>query len=90
MHTIKPLDEETTVSFCSATDAVFTVEDGSIYGGLGSAVAEVLLEKGICPRHFVRLGLTSFGTSGTLPALFEHFGLDGASVARKVKSTLGK
>lgn len=88
MHTIKPLDGKTIEKYCPKTTAVFTVEDGSIYGGLGGAVAEHLIERHLCPDHFVRLGLTTFGTSGTLPELLRLFGLDGKSIAKKVKETL--
>ena len=88
MHTIKPLDTATIDSYCKKTTSVFTVEDGSIYGGLGGAVAEHLIENGICPERFKRMGLTTFGTAGTLPELFAFFGIDGKSIAGKVLDTI--
>ena len=76
MHTIKPLDAKTLCNFCADARTVVTVEDGTIYGGLGGAVAETLLENQICPQHFLRLGLKTFGTAGTLPELLHFFKLD--------------
>ena len=67
---------------------VVTVEDGSIYGGLGGAVAEVLVDAGIAPAHFKRLGLTTFGTAGTLPQLLNFFGLDAKGIRQTIVETL--
>ena len=44
MHTIKPLDEEAILAAARETAAIFTVEEHSIFGGLGGAVSEVLME----------------------------------------------
>ena len=49
MHTVKPLDEEAVLGACAECRNLLTVEDGTIYGGLGGAVAEVLAEKGALP-----------------------------------------
>lgn len=79
MHTINPLDKETLVDCCSQARIVITAEDGTICG-LGSAVAETLMENHILPEHFKRLGLTTFGTAGSLPELLGFFGLDSRGI----------
>lgn len=84
MHTIKPMDEKTITELCTDNSAVVTVEDGSIYGGLGGAVAEILADNHISPKIFKRLGLTSFGTTGRLPELLQLFGLDGKGIEETV------
>lgn len=84
MHTIKPFDAKTLCNFCADARTVVTVEDGTIYGGLGGAVAETLLENQICPQHFLRLGLKTFGTAGTLPELLHFFKLDADGITEQV------
>lgn len=56
MHTIKPIDKDVTVESAKKTKAIFTIEEHSIIGGLGSAVAEVLAEAG-SPVRFKRIGV---------------------------------
>lgn len=83
MHTIKPLDADTLVDCCTGAGIVITVEDGTVCG-LGSAVAETLMEHNIHPEHFKRLGLTTFGTAGTLPELLGFYGLDARGIVEQV------
>lgn len=59
MHTIKPIDRETLQRAARETGTIITVEEHNIIGGLGSAVAEVLLEMDI-PVAFKRLGITRY------------------------------
>ncbi len=59
IHTIKPLDEEIIQKAAEETKTIVTVEEHSIYGGLGGAVAEVLVEYGKTVR-FRRVGLKGF------------------------------
>lgn len=61
-HTLKPIDTETLLASAQRTGAVVTVEDHNIHGGLGSAVAEILVEH--YPTPMKRVGLTNFATSG--------------------------
>ena len=86
--TIKPLDEDIIVQTAQKTGKVVTVEEHSIIGGLGSAVAEVLGEK--CPTKMKRLGIMDvFGESGSAAALIHKYGLDAEGVYNSVKSFLG-
>jgi transketolase len=77
MHTIKPLDEEAVLQAAAETGAVLTVEEHSLLGGLGSAVAEVLAENGV-GTAFRRLGVPSAfaRTAGSQEYLRTCFGLD--------------
>ena len=59
IHTIKPLDKEIIAKAAAETKAVLTVEEHSIIGGLGSAVAEAILEAGQANTRFKRLGLNN-------------------------------
>lgn len=83
MHTIKPIDVELIKKLSATHDMIITVEEHSIIGGLGSAVAEVVVEK--CPIRMHRIGLDDeFGTSGTPAELLAHFGLDAEHIAATV------
>ena len=87
MHTIKPLDKELVVSVAKATGKVFTVEEHSIIGGLGSAVAECLCEE--YPCKVTRIGINDvFGESGPAGELIAKYGLDAKSIYEKVKAEM--
>ena len=87
MHTIKPLDVDLVVRSAAKTGKVVTVEEHSIIGGLGSAVAEVLAEKQ--PAKILRLGVEDrFGESGPALKLLEKYELDAAGIYKKVKAFL--
>ena len=87
IHTIKPIDEALVVEAAKATGRVFTVEEHSIIGGLGSAVAEVLSEK--CPTRLTRLGVKdTFGESGPAIELLHKYELDADGIYRQMKAEL--
>jgi len=87
MHTIKPLDKELVVSVAKATNKVFTVEEHSIIGGLGSAVAECLCDE--YPCKVTRIGINDvFGESGPAGELIAKYGLDAKSIYEKVKAEM--
>lgn len=87
--TIKPLDTELICRLARETGAVVTVEEHSINGGLGSAVAEALSEN--CPTPLTRIGMPdSFGQSGKPAELLEEYGLTAAAIADKVKATIAR
>ncbi len=87
MHTIKPLDKELVVNVAKATNKVFTVEEHSIIGGLGSAVAECLCDE--YPCKVTRIGVNDvFGESGPAGELIAKYGLDAKSIYEKVKAEM--
>lgn len=87
IHTIKPLDKELVVNVAKATGKVFTVEEHSIIGGLGSAVAECLCDE--YPCKVTRIGVNDvFGESGPAGELIAKYGLDAKSIYEKVKSEM--
>ena len=74
MHTVKPLDEELVLECARKTGRIVTVEEGTVVGGLGSAVCELLSEK--LPVPVRRIGVADhFGKSGEGRALMREFGL---------------
>ena len=83
---IKPLDEDMLVRSASRTRHVVTVEDHSIQGGLGGAVAESLAD--VLPTPLRRLGVTGFGESGDPKGLYARHGLDPAGIAASVTKFL--
>lgn len=85
IHTIKPLDEELVLSSAKKTGKVVTVEEHSVIGGLGSAVADVLSEKE--PTRMIKIGINDvFGESGPAVELIKKYGLDTESIYKKVKA----
>jgi transketolase len=91
MHTLKPLDVKLIQHCASLHEAIFTVEEHSIAGGLGSAVAETLSEcsyKGIFKRIGIPLELKSI--IGDANYLREIYGLTADKIAEKILNTLGK
>lgn len=80
---VKPLDSNTIITSAKKTGFVVTVENHSIYGGIGSAVSEVLSEK--FPTRVLRIGMNdSFGQSGTPNDLLKHYGLNAESIVNRV------
>lgn len=88
MHTIKPFDVDIVLKSARETDFIVTVEDQSINGGLGGAVAEVIAEAGIHCK-FKRIGLPDeFSVIGADTAIYKYYGLDSHSIAETVKKML--
>ena len=85
---IKPLDEERLLQSAGKTGHVVTVEDHSVAGGLGGAVAEALGE--VLPTPLKRLGVQGFGESGDAKGLYAKHGLDPAGIAASVKKFLNR
>lgn len=87
VHTIKPFDTETILDVCGQAEAVVTVEEHSVFGGLGGAVAEVLSVH--APRPMRILGFPDeFMPSGSAAELFEYAGVTAAGVEATVRSLL--
>ena len=84
MFTIKPLDEKLLIKEAKGKSKIVTIENHSIYGGLGSAVSEVIAENGISVP-VKRIGVKEkFGQVGTAEFLPEEFGL----TAKQIKETI--
>jgi transketolase len=82
MPVIKPLDEKLIITSAKKTGKVLTIEEHSIIGGLGSAVAETFSEK--FPVSLKRIGMNDqFAESGDPEALFEKYGLTGKNAAKE-------
>ena len=89
IHTIKPIDKDIIIKAAKETGHIITVEEHSVIGGLGGAVAEVLCEE--CPCKLTRMGLNDvFGQSGKSDELIELYGLTDKHIVAKVKEILGK
>ena len=89
LHTIKPLDNETILAVASSTRLLMTVEEHSILGGLGGALAEVLTEAGVgvrLHRHGIR---DAFVIIGPPAHLYAHYRLDAAGIAAEARDALG-
>ncbi|HEY3323898.1 MAG TPA: transketolase family protein [Planctomycetota bacterium] len=87
MHTIKPLDEEAVLAAARETGAIVTAEEHQYLGGLGSAVAEVLVENHPCPMK--RVGVKDrFGESGTPDELFREYGLLAEDIIKAANDVL--
>lgn len=84
VHTIKPIDREMIVKCAKETDKLISIEDHSIIGGLGSAVAEVLADE--YPAKLVRMGMKDiFGKSGKAMEVLAYFGLVCDNIVEEVK-----
>jgi transketolase len=87
VHTVKPIDVEAVLA-AAATGVVLTVEEHNVIGGLGGAVSEVLAEAGAGCR-FRRHGIPDeYALIGPPLALYAHYGLDGAGIARVLRELL--
>lgn len=85
IHTIKPLDTECVLHWANQCGKVMTVEEHSIIGGLGDAVASTLLGKG--NFAFDKVGINDrFGQSGTPDALLEEYGLSTGCIAQRIRN----
>lgn len=89
IHTIKPIDQEILVKAAKETGLIITCEEHSIYGGLGSAVSEVVSEQ--YPCKVVKVGIQdTFGESGKPMELIEKYGLSAQHIVTVVKEQLSK
>jgi len=90
MHTVKPMDVDTLAKCARETGCIVTVEDHSIYGGLGSAVAEYLLENGLNCK-FKRVGLPDeFAILGNLDDVYAHYRMDPQGITEQITQLLEK
>lgn len=88
MHTVKPLDAEAILRVANKTGNIVTVEDHSINGGLGSAVAEVLCESGYIGK-FKRLGMPDeFAVLGSLDEIYNYYKMNRNGIEEALKDML--
>jgi transketolase len=88
MHTIKPIDEGLIQQCASETKLMVTVEEHTVFNGLGSAVAEALSQAGSGVRH-LKIGLNdAFPTDGPYHEVIDYLGLSGPRIAERVHAFL--
>jgi transketolase len=87
VHTLRPLDAEALLKAAVECHIVITLEEHTIYGGLGGAVAEVYLDAGVIPKKFRRMGLSGTFSSivGSQAYLRSRYGLDARAVVAVVR-----
>lgn len=89
MHTIKPLDAQMVIDCAQKTGAIVTAEEHQLAGGLGSAVAEVLVRN--CPVPVEMVGVNdSFGQTGTPEQLLQYYKLKAADIVVALKTVLAR
>jgi transketolase len=88
MHTIKPLDVDTVLEAAQRSRALITVEEHSVYGGLGEACAAVLLQHGLS-RPFRIVGIPDeYTVTGSQMEIFAHYGISGQGLAERARQLL--
>jgi len=87
LHTIKPIDEETIVTAAKKCGAIVTVEEHQIYGGLGSAISEVVVKNFPVPIEMVGMK-DRFGESGEAEELLRTYGLKAANIVSICRNVL--
>jgi len=91
VHTVKPIDTDALIAAASETGGIVSIEEHTVDGGLGGAIAEVLMDAGVFPRFFARMGLRNTFSSvvGSQQYLRKVYSLDAAAIARTVSAKLG-
>ncbi|HEX4510769.1 MAG TPA: transketolase C-terminal domain-containing protein, partial [Burkholderiaceae bacterium] len=84
---VKPLDEATLLAAARETRGIVSIEEANVQGGLGSAIAELLVQQH--PARMRILGIPGFAPTGSTAFLFEHFGLTSENIARQAIALLG-
>jgi transketolase len=86
--TVKPIDRDAVIAAARETGAIVTAEEHQTTGGLGTAVARVLVETVPVPMAFV--GVDRYGTSGKWDELLDYFGLTPAHVAQAARDAIAR
>jgi transketolase len=88
VHTLKPLDETAVLAAARRSQAIITVEEHSVYGGLGSTVAALLMENGIhVPFKAVAIP-DEYTVTGSQNEIFVHYGISPDGLAQTAKRLL--
>ena len=85
MHTIKPIDKEVIIKAAKETKCIVTAEEHQIHGGLGGAVAEVVVQNHPAPMKIIGVNDT-FGESGKPSELLEKYGLTAKNIIKALKA----
>lgn len=89
MATVRPVDREAVIAAAQDTGAILTAEEHSTFGGLGSAIAEVVVAEAPVPMKI--LGVPGvFAPTGSAEFLLDHFGMSPAAVAEAAKDLIAR
>mgnify|MGYP000969131168 CR=1 FL=1 len=91
VHTVKPLDTSTLFAAARETRGIITIEEHAVDGGMGGAIAETLMEGGVYPGFFYRVGLRNTFSSvvGSQQYLRKTYSIDAPAIAQAVSARLG-
>lgn len=90
MHTLRPFDTEALLRAATETKAIITVEEHSIFGGLGERCASILMNEGI-QLPFKIVGIPDeYTITGDQFTIFDHYGIAGEGLANTAQALLGK
>ena len=92
MHTVKPMDVQAVECACNETGGIITIEEHTVDGGMGGAVAELCMDRGLRPGVFRRIALRAGFSAivGSQEYLRKRYGLDRKAIAREVESAVQK
>ncbi|MFN8446543.1 MAG: transketolase C-terminal domain-containing protein [Caldilineaceae bacterium] len=90
MHTLKPLDEAAVLAAARRCKALITVEEHSVYGGLGSTVAMLLMQQQVCLPFKIVGFPDEYTVTGSQNEIFAHYGITGEGLAETAKKLLGR
>ncbi len=89
IHTIKPLDVKAIIASVKKTGCAVSAEEHQLNGGLGDAIAQVLVSNQLAPLEYVGVN-DSFGESGTPAQLMEKYGLNAAAIVEKALKAISR
>ncbi|RMF01557.1 MAG: transketolase family protein, partial [Chloroflexi bacterium] len=90
MHSLRPFDADALLSAARRTRVLITVEEHSIYGGLGSACAEVLMQAGV-PVKFKIVGIPDeYTVTGSQAQIFAHYGISADGLAATARTMMSE
>ncbi len=88
MHTLRPFDEQAVLAAARRSHTLITVEEHSVYGGLGATVASLLMQSGLCrPLRIVGIP-DEYTLTGSQSEIFNHYGISAEGLARTARSLL--
>lgn len=87
MYCVKPIDEKTLLKAAENVNAVLTIEEHSIYGGLGSMVAQIISRE--CPKKVYNMALPDEPViTGSSKEVFEYYGMNSEGIRKKIKELI--